>query len=89
MKRTMIAAAVLAAVGTPALAAPGNASPVVVQQLERKIDDMASQLDALKAELKAMKDQNTALATQQQTQAKQQADQTVQVAQLQASQESL
>lgn len=89
MKRTMIAAAVLAAVGTPALAAPGSTSPAVVQQLERKIDDMASQLDALKAELKAMKDQNTALATQQQTQAKQQADQTAQVAQLQASQESL
>lgn len=89
MKRTMIAAAVLVAVGTPALAAPGSASPVVVVQLERKIDDMASQLDALKAELQAMKAQNTALATQQQTQAKQQADQTAQVAQLQASQENL
>ncbi|WP_454726876.1 MULTISPECIES: porin [Cupriavidus] len=89
MKRTMIAAAVLAVAGTPALAAPAGVSPAVVQQLEKKIDDMAGQLDALKAELRAVREQNAAMATQQQTQARQQADQTAQVAQLQASQETL
>ncbi len=89
MKRTMIAAAVLAAAGSPAFAATAGGSQAVVQQMERKIDDMASQLAALKAELAAMKQQNATLATQQQTAAKQQAEQTAQVAQLQASQETL
>jgi len=89
MKRTMIAAAVLAAAGSPALAATTGANPVVVQQLERKIDDMATQLQALQAELKALKEQNVTLASQQQTQAKQQAEQTAQVAQIQASQDSI
>ncbi|WP_043422003.1 hypothetical protein [Cupriavidus basilensis] len=89
MKRSAIAAAVLAAVGTPVWGAPATVSPAVVQQLERKLDDMAGQLEALKAELKAVKDQNATMATQQQTQARQQADQTAQVAQLQASQETL
>lgn len=89
MKRRAIAAAVLAVTGTPASAAPATVSPAVVQQLERKLDDMASQLEALKAELKAVKDQNATMATQQQAQARQQADQTAQVQQLQASQETL
>ncbi len=89
MKRTMIAAAVLAAVGSPAFAATTGANPAVVQQLERKIDDMAAQLQALQAELKAIKSQNATLASQQKTQAQQQAEQTAQVAQIQASQESI
>lgn len=86
----MIAAAVLAATGTPAFAAqPGAASTGTVQTLERRIDDMASQLEALKAELKAVKEQNAAMASvasQQQVQAKQQAEQ---VAELQASQATI
>lgn len=89
MKRTMIAAAVLAAAGSPAFAATAGGNAAVVQQLERKVDDMASQLEALKAELRAMKAQNTTLAAQQQTQAKEQAAQTAQVAQIQATQEGL
>ncbi len=89
MKRTMIAAAVLAAAGSPAFAATAGGNAAVVQQLERKVDDMASQLEALKAELRAMKEQNATLAAQQQTQAKQQAAQTAQVAQIQATQEDL
>lgn len=89
MKRTMIAAAVLAAAGSPAFAATTGSNPATVQQLERKIDDMAAQLQALQAELKAIKSQNATLATQQQTQAQQQAEQTAQVAQIQASQESI
>jgi len=95
MRKTWIAAAAMAAAGGPACAATAVSAPVV-QQLERKIDDMAAQLEALKAELKAMKTQNTTLAAQQQTQARQQQEQAkqqeaqvAQVAQLQASQETL
>lgn len=89
MKRTMIAAAALAMAGTPAFAATAGAGAATVQQLERKVDEMASQLQALQAELKAMKAQNATLASQQQAQSQQQAEQTAQVAQLQASQETL
>jgi hypothetical protein len=87
MKKTMIAAAVLAIAGGPAFAA--GSSTTQVQQLERKIDDMAAQLQALQAELQALKTQNTTIATQQQTQAKEQAAQTAQVAQIQATQDTL
>ena len=87
MRKTLIAAAVMA------VAAPGvalAAGPVTTaQQLEHKIDDMASELQALKAELRAMKAENAALASQQQTQAQKQADQGAQVQQLQSSQQSL
>jgi len=89
MKRTLIAAAVLTAAGSPAFAAGPAASSATVQQLEKKIDDMAAQLQALQSELTAIKAQNANIATTQQTQAQQQAEQTAQVQQIQASQDTL
>ena len=87
-KKSLIAAAALAACGLHAHAQSANAEGATVRALEHKIDDMASQLQAMKDELRALKTENQQLNAQQQSQAKAQATQDEQVKQLQAAQAS-
>lgn len=83
MKTSLIVAACLAVTAGSAGAAQASAGggAATMQQLQRRIDDMAAQLDALRAEMAAMSQQNAAMASQQQAQDAAQAKQTQETAQ--------